>query len=354
MPVRLVPKVGPVANFARYKLHQYRGTLELTWNQVGTVSVVNIVPLEDYLRGVVPREMSASWPQEALKAQALAARTYARYQILGNKYAAEGFDLTDDTYSQVYGGVTAEDPNSDAAVAATAGQYITYQGKVIPAFFFSASGGYTENNEVVWQGGTPLPYLRGVPDYDQDAPHYSWNRLFAMDELAKVLRAKGLDLGTLYTVDPMEPFGPSGRPGNWQFVGSLGTATVSSEGMRAKFGLLSHPAQVTPVATALQPVTMTTASDQSYTVLTAKGPTTLALQGASVLGAGGATGVLADKLTATTGPQSVVTTVNVVGGGWGHRIGMSQWGARRMALLGQTAQQIVTYYYQGTQVTTLP
>lgn len=152
----------------------YRGALRALPSG-GRLDVVNVVDLEQYLYGVVPREMPARWGDDApaaLQAQAIAARTYA---VAGAKPGA-AYDHTDDQRSQVYGGVAAEDPRTSAAVDATRGTVLTYGGKVITAFFFSTSGGRTERVENVFTTSPPRPYLVSVPDpFDRESPyHRAW------------------------------------------------------------------------------------------------------------------------------------------------------------------------------------
>jgi stage II sporulation protein D len=144
----------------RFNEKPYRGRLEVFANTRGTLTVVNVVPLEDYVRGVVPNELSpGGWPQlEALKAQAVAARTYAVSNL--GRFGALGFDLTPDTRSQVYGGRSTEHPLTDRAVRETAGRIATYKGVPINALYTSTCGGRTEDAENIF-GGPPVPYLRG-------------------------------------------------------------------------------------------------------------------------------------------------------------------------------------------------
>ncbi len=152
---------------------RYRGGLRAVPTG-GSFDLVNVVSLEDYLKGVVPREMPASWGDDALAAlvaQAVAARSYA---ISTMKPTAD-YDLYDDDRSQVYGGVSAEDPRSTRAVEATRGTVLTYDGQVITAFFFSTSGGRTEDVQNVFRGSAPRPYLVSVPDpYDRISPYHDW------------------------------------------------------------------------------------------------------------------------------------------------------------------------------------
>jgi stage II sporulation protein D len=152
---------------------RYRGGLRAVPSG-GTFDLVNVVGLEGYLKGVVPREMPATWGDDAfdaLKAQAVAARTYA----LATISPGEVFDLFDDTRSQVYGGVAGEDPRTSRAVERTGGRVLTYDGQVITAFFFSTSGGRTEDVQHVFTSSPPRPYLVSVPDpYDRLSPYHVW------------------------------------------------------------------------------------------------------------------------------------------------------------------------------------
>ena len=145
----------------------YRGALEFRPGTFGGINAINAVDVDDYVQGVVPLESPASWPIEALKAQAVAARTYA----LTTSKSGAGFDHYPDTRSQVYGGVGAETASTNAATQATAGQLVTYDGAPVATYFFSTSGGRTEDVENSALGTTPQPWLRSVEDeYDDVSP----------------------------------------------------------------------------------------------------------------------------------------------------------------------------------------
>ncbi|MCC6831474.1 MAG: SpoIID/LytB domain-containing protein [Thermoleophilia bacterium] len=167
--LRIAPAAG---GFVRVGSARYRGVVDLVADG-GYVDVVNTVDMEDYLRGVLPREVPASWGDRtpaALQAQAVAARSYAIAQLR----PSQPFDLYADVRSQVYGGVNGEDPRTDAAVAATRRRVLMYGEVIIPAYFSSTSGGHTENVENSLGGG-PKPYLVGVPDpYDDVSPLHRW------------------------------------------------------------------------------------------------------------------------------------------------------------------------------------
>src|SRR5919205_2518900 len=166
------PELHPV----RYNEKPYRGRLEVFANTKGTLTVVNVVPLEDYVRGVVPNELSpGGWPQlEALKAQAVAARTYAVSNL--GRFGSEGFDLTPDTRSQVYGGRSTEHPLTDRAVFETRGRIATYKGAPINALYTSTCGGRTEDAENIFGGDAPA-YLRGRECALDTAAHFAPQQL---------------------------------------------------------------------------------------------------------------------------------------------------------------------------------
>ena len=218
---------------------RYRGVLRVL-RYDGALMLVNRVPLESYLRGVVPREMPASWPAAAVQAQACAARAYAARAYDPKRV----FDLYCDTRSQVYAGVDAEDARSDRAVLKTAGVVPTYGGTPIHAFFFSTSGGHTENIENVWQT-SPLPYLKGVEDeYDDASPLHRWPenpRRRSAGAIATLLGSysssnppgvKG-ELRALYVIKR----GASPRVVKAAVIGSAGVSWISGAQLRFKLDL---------------------------------------------------------------------------------------------------------------------
>ena len=166
----------------------------------GMINVINVVDLEDYVKGVITYEMSSSWPQEALKAQAICARTFAVYQT---KHNSRNFDVCASTDCQVYRGTSASTSASDAAVEATAGLLLYYGGELVEPYYYSSNGGASENSENVWTAA--LPYLRGKADpYEASItiPNYSYEKTYTADELTSLLQKKGYDIGTVASVKP--------------------------------------------------------------------------------------------------------------------------------------------------------
>lgn len=206
----------------------FRGTIRVVHS--GGLMVINQVPLESYLRGVVPHEVSPSWPQEALKAQACAARAFA----VGSLQAGRSFDVYSDVRDQAYAGVGIEDSRTDAAVRETAGVCPTYNGKPILATYFSSSGGHTESVEHVWGGD--YPYLKGVDDpYDTYAPLHDWGPLRRTpSQIARPLGVEG-SVRAVYTLKR----GTSPRIVQAAIIGSAGTSFVDGGSLRMKLGLNS-------------------------------------------------------------------------------------------------------------------
>jgi stage II sporulation protein D len=209
------------------------------------VQTVDAVGLDDYVRGVVAAELPSSWAPAALDAQAVAARTYA----ITTSVNGPGYDLYPDTRSQMYGGVAAETPATDAAVTATSGQIVTYDGKPAVTYFFAASGGHTESIQNVWAGASPEPWLVGVPDpYDSAGqnPYHSWGTQMSLAAAARKLGrlVKGTLIGIRVTRRGVSP-----RILQAQVVGTRGTTTVTGSQLEAIFGLDDTWAAFTTITT---------------------------------------------------------------------------------------------------------
>jgi stage II sporulation protein D len=209
----------------------YRGSLELRPSAGGGLLAVNAVGLDSYLQGVVPGEVPASWPAEALRAQAVAARSYA----LATDRGGALFDQYPDTRSQVYRGLVAERTSTNAAVQATAGEVLRHAGAVIPAFFFSTSGGRTENVENSFRGAAPKPYLVSVADpFDGASPRHRWRLSFTQRQMQTRLR--GLVKGRFRRIRVVRR-GASPRIVDALVMGSRGSTPVPGSLLRSKLGL---------------------------------------------------------------------------------------------------------------------
>lgn len=269
----------------------YRGRALLAPDANG-VTAVNYVDLEQYLYSVVGGEMPTGWHLEALKAQAVAARTYVLYQRQTS--ANRVFDVGDTARWQVYRGVEEEASSTIAAVDATQGQVLTYDGQLIESVFHSSSGGCTENVEEVWS--SPRAYLRHVQDYDYDAPVYQWTVSFTAEQL----RQRITGVGNVLRFVPEQVTRSCGRIVSMRVEGDAGSRVLRGSELRDAFGLRSTFFTV-------QPTMGSVASTQRV--------------------------------------ASAPVQFEVQGQGFGHGLGMSQWGAYALAQNGNTYHQIVQYYY---------
>jgi stage II sporulation protein D len=232
----------------------YRGTIGVQKGTTGKLLAIDTVGLEDYLRGVVPAEMPSSWPAEALKAQAVAARTYA----LSSRATSKPYDLYADTRSQVYLGLSTEVRSTSAAIDATAGQVVLYQGKPISALFSSSSGGRTAAQSEVFPGGKPVPYLASVPDPYDASPYKNWT---ATVDGGKAATALGLK-GTVLDLSPVT--GVSGRVVTATLTLPTGQSIVTGSSLRSALGLRST--WFTPALMSLTPPPAAITYGQSATL----------------------------------------------------------------------------------------
>jgi stage II sporulation protein D len=227
-PLRVTP---PTAGTLRFAGGRYRGALQVTPSG-GGLAAVNALGLESYVRGVVARESPAGWPAEALKAQAVAARTYA----VTTAKTGGTFDQYADTRSQVYGGADAETTTTNAAIAATRDQVVTYGGEPAVTFFFSTSGGRTENVENSFLGAEPKPWLRSVRDpYDRVSPRHRWGPIRLTSAQVQA-RLGGYVRGRFVRIRVTRR-GVSPRIVSARVVGTRGSAAISGPQLRTAFGL---------------------------------------------------------------------------------------------------------------------
>ena len=246
-PVSLAASDGGPVTLAGAALNglkdgSYRGRLRVlaSTGATGGLQAVNVVSLENYLLGVVASEMPSSWKPEALEAQAIAARTYA---VATRKPASSPYDLYPDERSQVYRGIAAESPASSAAVTATAGQVVLYQGQPIVTYFSSSTGGRSANVEEGITGAAPEPYLVSVDDpYDTISPYHDWTLSLSDRDLSQQAIYPGLVTGI--QIDAY----PSGRVNTVTFNGSAGPLVLSAALVRKRLGLRSTWFTATPGA----------------------------------------------------------------------------------------------------------
>lgn len=289
----------------------YRGTLIIQPHKAG-LTVINRLLLEDYLRGVVAKEMPYNWSKEALKAQAVAARTFALYDKTDKKHAREGFDVCATTDCQTYGGIASETSATDNAIKATSGQIITYANEPICAVFHAASGGFTENSEDVWK--VTVPYLRSVDDSTEQSPYTSWSTQITIDDLSKTLARQYTNIGTIKEIDTTnfpQNIKKNSKAKVIKFAGSnKKTLELTGAQLRSLLGLKSNN------------FTLSLIQDKKQ--------------------------LKDSKKLKITKPDKTVLQIN--GKGLGHRLGMSQWGAKSLAENGKNYKQILQHYYSDVSI----
>lgn len=269
----------------------YRGGFSCTTMGERLSNVINFVGVEDYVKGVIPYEMSSYWPYEALRAQAICARTYAIYNR--DAYIEYGFDLTADTESQVYRGTQDADETTDAAVDSTAGQYVRYKGEICDIYYFASDGGATESGANVF--ALDLPYLRGVTDPFEQAVDYSMRSWYAYRsgaELSSRLARWGQSIGEVAELRP--EYSVNGNVIAMTYIDvNGGELRLEGRDCYAFIGL----------------------NNCRFSIVQSDGD------------------------------------FEFYGSGWGHNCGMSQWGANAMAsVYGYNCEDIIRFYFTGAYI----
>jgi stage II sporulation protein D len=325
----------------------YPGYVQFSLQTNARLQVVLYQTMDDYLACLVAREMSSSFPLEALKAQAVCARNLL--EARRSYHQSNGFDVCASTHCQVVGEYTRVNAKVLQAVAETRGLVITHKGSLIPVYYHADAGGYTENNENVWIGG-PIVYLRSVEElYPSTSPYSSWKETLTSQQLLDLLGEQGAGLGRIVSVEPTGRTA-AGRVTGLRISDSQGK-TVVLEREAARLPGYYLKSRMYTIETDLTPVSVQAADGeivqqqlQGLRALTAQGATVLSRADSyAIQGANGATVRLAAQPDAFT----------FIGSGFGHGVGMSQWGAVAMAQNGHTYEDILKHYYQGIEITRL-
>ena len=327
-------------SYITYLNRTYRGDFIFAVRE-HQISVVNEVEIGDYLYGVVPCEMEYYWPSEALKAQAIVARTYLIKNL--GRFSHLGFDLTDNSSSQVYNGMNSERPETSRAVDETADKVVTYQGSLINAYYHASSGGLTANSENVWSG--TVPYLKAVEDsYSISAPNATWSLTFTSSQLTDLLLEKGYSLGAVESVEIGE-ISEDGRVQHLLLITDRGAIDLVKEQARSVLGY-----------SRLKSIYYSVNGSGLRSIISRSGIQTKSMDGLNILSADGLNVIQAASpvmIRNDRGVESILSnSENIVfeGKGWGHGVGLSQWGAKTMAEQGFTAEEIIKYYYKDVEV----
>lgn len=333
-------------------LRQYRGRLEIGRYDSGSLTAVNIIPVEEYLYGVVPCEMNSTWPLEALKVQAVCARSFAirtaGYRTASN--ADHAYSMEDSTGSQVYKGYSVEKITTSQAVKETSGETVSFHNQIISPYYFSTSGGKTESIEDVWNSGKP--YLRSVPDlYELEPERGPWIAKLKRADLVSKIVKRGINLGTITNIFP-EITTDSGRIFSLKIQGSKASTVLQEDEIRTVLNLDSTKFKIveygdTPDLVAIkgsggiisEKISNSYIIDGNFRVQKASKDLDQYIV------------ISADNLTnyPRVTPENK-ETIYFAGQGYGHGIGMSQSGAKGMAAAGFTYQEILKYYYKGVEI----
>lgn len=326
----------------QYNTLKYRGNIYIRRIAAGPVNVANELPFEQYLYGIA--EMPSSWHMEALKAQAVAARNYALYNL--GKHTNDGFDVCNGTHCQAYRGFSQENVRTNQAVNETAGKLVLYNDNLIPTYYHSSSGGRTEDSENVWTYA--LPYIRAVDDsYGLGSPNDNWVKSIDKATVKSKLLANKIDIGDIIDIVPLE-ISVNGRVTKLEIRGTKGNQVLLKEKVRAIIGYSDIKSTW---------YTISTDADLFVKDSTSSKPKLERASNVYVRSANGVT-----KLDNSTNKvfiknQSTVVSSSIIpqyytfaGKGWGHGLGMSQYGAKGMAEAGFNYIQILEHYYTGAKV----
>ncbi len=287
---------------------RYRGSL-LVKQKEDFLEVINELLLEEYLYGVIEREVSSSWPFDVLCAQAIAARTYALEKRELERLAEDqDYHLSWTTEDQVYGGVESETRQARRAVDLTQGKVITYQGELIKAFYHNCCGGHTVSSGDVW-GEEDFPYLKAEPDeFCKESPYYKWEWEIKVSELRKILIKEGFSVGKIYRLQVLTrtqdlSFEEGGRAAELRIYYKGGSQDLTGKEFRE---LVNQWIEKDMLRSTLFEIKSRTEREARYFVFQGRGS--------------------------------------------GHGVGMCQWGAKKMAEEGRNFQDILQFYYSGTEI----
>jgi len=293
---------GALLNLARLKISSkngyvyinnrlYRGRVSILPKDNGRFLLVNELDLENYLRGILCNEIAPWWPLDALKAQAVVARTYALHQRQFTKN--KDFDLTNDIYSQVYGGKTSEKWRSNRAVDLTKGEILTFKGNLFPAYYHAACAGHTEDASILWKVDlAPLKGVRCV--FCAGSPHFKWQAEITFAQIKSKLSAKGFKIDYFDEIEIVS-LNPSGRINELEIKGADNSLVISAKDFRQALG-----------------PNIIRSTNFTLKIISAK--------------------------------------VYFAGLGWGHGVGLCQWGMYELAKSGKNYKEILEYYYPESDI----
>jgi len=337
----VAPSDYPSRSVVTYGGTTYRGGIATKRSGTNDMAVVNYLVMDHYLYGILPKEMSANWPKEALKAQAVVARNFSITNF--NKHDDEGYDLCNNTHCQVYGGYSVEGVGSNLAVDESTGDLLYYNDELVTSYYHSNSGGRTASIEHVWSA--EVPYLVSVNDpYSVGSPNTDWMVMMSPQEIVNKLSNQNYFIGTLKNVHVTD-VADDGRVQEIEFIGTKGIAVLKKEEMRKVFGYVAFKSIWYEVLT---DNIVSVANNQNYDKVSLPEATVIDVNGVSSLAKNAQVSIKGAAQDKTI--EMTPSTYTFVGHGFGHGIGMSQWGAKKMAEDGYSYEDILMHYYTGTHL----
>lgn len=281
-------KSGSIRINKREYLHQ----IQIFKNSKGNLNVINQINLEEYLKGVLPLEVHAGWPIEALKAHAVVSRTFALFKAIEKK--DEAFSLLSTVRSQVYGGSLFHKTKTDEAIDSTSGEVLTFKDKIFPSYFHAACGGHTAQADKIWSV-EPNPVLKGVVcNFCSNSKYWKWSFYISLKQIEATMQKNGYPAKHLNNII-LTNYDPSGRASKVILRYQYSDLTIGADELRTYLG---------------------------YERLKSLKATVVVKNGKAYFS----------------------------GFGWGHGIGLCQWGARKQAAIGKTYRQIVAFYFPGSEI----
>lgn len=350
--------IKSIENVIEVENKKYRGYIGFI-NNDEKLTTVNYIQIGEYLKGVLPGEMPAGWEMEALKAQAVSSRNFTLRTI--GKHKDLGYDLCDSQNCQMYYGHRRENLRTNQAIDDTRNEVLRYNGKIAETFYYSCSGGYTSSNENVWEG-TPVPYLRGKRDpYSVNTPQSNWTYTISKADASNVLKAKGYDVGQITSLETIRDSSGE-RVLELKVTGTKGTKILPKETVRAVLGYGNIKSTNYKINRSIDtPIIVEPEVIEAYVLRGNNNrPKKTNINNVNVITADGVrnTDINKQNIVLSNGVQTVVKESNkgkgknivFKGSGWGHGVGMSQYGAKNMAIEGFDFKEILEFYFTDAKV----
>lgn len=345
--IRIEPANG---NKTLVNNRNYRGVIEIRKNKQNTLDVINELTTEEYLYGIMKMELSPAWPSEVQKAQAVASRTYALASLGKNKNSS--FDIVATVMDQVYGGIAGEDVRSNLAVDETQGEVLMYQDKIAKVVFHSDAGGITEAARYVWEGGEDVPYLIMVEEnFEVVSPYRRWRLELKKDEVENLLSSRGVITSPLRYISILQ-FSPSLRAARIKILEDKGETILSGNKFRSIMGWDVLRSTLFNIEyrerEEIIEKSIFYTADDVYIIGDDLIPYSRIVSKSLIEDEDNY--LTSESAIIVAGIRTVPQKFVFHGRGWGHGVGMSQWGAKALSESDYNYWEILNFYYPGCEL----